>query len=191
MGDAVFAEIVVNDRQIQPDLFRKDVELCAAQEGGPGVHHVGVKAKAGVGRRPAGLIHFHGSDIPLAEIHQIAVSELCALGCSGGTGGVQQDKGVFRCGIRRTAPPGQSIEFIGAECFSRIFRQKPEQAAVSNQQLCRAVLHHKGKTFGWIGWVQGLIGSAALQDAQRCHRHPLAARQQHRHKVAFLHAAGM
>ena len=79
VGDAVVGDEGAQFGHVVPRLFRNDVDVGAAGQGGVEVHHTGVKAETGVGSHAAVRGQVIVVPVPGAEIHQVAVLQHTAF----------------------------------------------------------------------------------------------------------------
>ena len=86
VGDAVGPEVFVQLVQLQANLVRDDVHRAAGNKRRVHIHHIGIKAIAGVGGYPAFLIQRIVAAIPVTEGNQAAVLDHAALGLPGCAG---------------------------------------------------------------------------------------------------------
>ena len=179
MGDPILVEIAVDGPQVEADLVGQYVQLAPGAEYGVGVHHVGVEAEAGIGGASAVRRQAEPGDVPVDEVHQVAVTQHHALRRAGGAGGVQQ----YECIVRADFPVqrfgvGQAVQFVGEKEGATVFRHQFLQRPVGHHQRGAGILRHEVQPLRRIGGVQGLVGRAGLQYGDGHHRHPLAPGQQ-------------
>ena len=191
MGDIVFLEIIVESYEIEPNLFGNNVNCRATGESRIHVHHASIEAVAGISRHTMLRLEIIVSMIPVAESHQIGVSELASLGNAGRTTGVEHDKQVIRLyGYTWSRSAWQCINIGGEQHISFIFINQRTQFGVDNQQLGAGVFHHEIEAFGGIAWVKRLISATCLEHTHRSNRHPLASRNEHAHHVFLAESHG-
>ena len=85
MGDAILLEVIVQRDEVEPDFLRDDMHRCSTSERGIHVHHAGIEAIAGIGGHLVLGFQIIEALIPVAEGHEVAVSELATLGNARGT----------------------------------------------------------------------------------------------------------
>ena len=144
MSDVVLLEIVVQCNEVEADFLGNDVNAGTAGERRIHVHHAGVESVTGIGSHLMLRLQAVETLIPVAEGHEVGVSELAALGNARGAGGVEQDEQTV--GSRLCAGVGvvlQLWDILREEYLALEFIDNWAQILVSNQQFCVGILHHE------------------------------------------------
>ena len=79
MGDAILLEVIVQRDEVESDFLRDDMHRCSACERGIHIHHAGIEAIAGIGGHLVLGFQIVETLIPVAESHEVGVSELATL----------------------------------------------------------------------------------------------------------------
>ena len=80
VGNLVPFKIILNGKQIQPNLLGDDMNRSAGCQSGVHIHHIRVKAVARICRHSACFVELIEAPVPLAEAAQVAVLEHHTLG---------------------------------------------------------------------------------------------------------------
>ena len=148
------------------------------------VHHACIKAITCIGGHLVSWFKPIVTLVPVAESHQVAVSQLASLGHSCRARSVEHDEQLVRVDAHfRGLCHWQSSNLIGQEQFAIILVDNRAQILFGNKQLCAGILHHEVEPFLGIAGIQRLVTTSSLEHTERRNRHPLAARNQHRHHV--------
>ena len=161
MGDACPVDPLLQSQKIQADFLLDDDHARAGGQRRILIHHVGVKAVAGVGHHAGIVIQMVELAIPSAEIGDVPMLQHHALGRACGAGGVQQNKQVFRPGtLRHRFTGGQVWDVLRQQHRPAVVRHLLKQRLVRDQQLRVGILHHEGQALRGIGGIQRLVGCA-------------------------------
>ena len=121
MSDIVLLEILVQGNQVEANLLGDDVHCRTTSESGIHIHHASVEAVAGIGGNTALGIEVIVAMVPVAEGHQVAVSELAPLGHARGATGVKHDEQLTRLdGHIGGRSAGQTAQILCKEHFALI-----------------------------------------------------------------------
>ena len=186
MGDAHAVEPLLHRRQIQAYLLLDDAHARAGGQRRVLIHHVGVKAKAGIGRHAAVFVQMEIIPVPMAEVGQVPVLQHHALGRPHGAGGVEQYEKILRRRMRARCGNGWESIYIPREQHGAVvFTHPVQQGLVRDQQPAARVPQHEGQPFGGTGGVQRLIGRSRLQHAEGGNDHPFTAGDEYGDHVAL------
>ena len=186
--DAVLFKEIVQGGQVEADFFRNDVEGSAADQGAVQVRHEGVEAKAGVSGDMGGVVQAHQLAVMGAVGINVPVAEHAALGRTGGSAGVQQDKQVFRLGLRGLGRAGMQFADVGGlQDRPLVLLQDGQELLIGHQHLGARIFHHETEAFRRVRRVQREIGAPGLERTQRGQHHMLVAAQHDAHNALGGH----
>ena len=184
VGDAVLLKILVEGDEVQTQFLGHNIDGCSAGERRVRIHHVGVKAVAGIGRNLAPCLEVKHLMVPVAEGHKIGVGKLAALWHTCRTRCVKQDKQLVGLDVHLgRCSSGQVHDILGQQHLALVLVNDGTQFLVSDQQLGAGILHHEVQALLGITRVERLIAATGLERTQRGDRHPLAAGNDDRHHV--------
>ena len=90
--DFIFLKIASDCHQVKANFFCNDMQLPSAEQYRIHIHHMRIKAIAGIRRCTAGFCYMIIINIPCTEIAKIAMFQHDAFWCAGRAGSIQQNK---------------------------------------------------------------------------------------------------
>ena len=189
MRHARALEVGSHRHEVEAYLLGHDRNCRAAGERRVHVHHASVEPIARISPHAMCRTERVVALIPVDEAHEVAMREPHALGHARRARRVQQYEQVARLHVNPhvsdiSAEGGQVAHVRHDENLAVVIGDKPPQLFGRNQQLRPGVADHEIQALGRICRVERLVGAAGAQNAERCNRHPEAARHEHRHDIA-------
>ena len=184
MGHALLHKVLVQFVQIQTDGLIDDTRRRAGHKRRIDIHHMRVKAIAGIRRHPVLRLQVIICLIPLAECRQIPVFQHTPFGHAGGPGGVEQDKQILRfrrAGKRILFHLRQAGNIFCKQNLSLISLHQVQKLLIRNEKFRVRVLYHKGKPVLGVCRVERLVRGSRLQYAERGKNHIFTPRNEHGH----------
>ena len=191
MRDAIFLKIALQSNEIQTDLLRNNVKLCTVCDGTVNIHHAGIKTKGSICSYPGIRIYAIIPLEPVTESSNISIFQHTALWHTCGTGSIQKDKQIMQLRLlKHNIPILQLPDLICKQHRSFISVYQRKKLSVSNEKLCRGILHHVHQAVSGIGWIQRLVSCTCLYHAHRCDRHIFTAGDQNGNNIFTANSLG-
>ena len=122
-----------------------------------------------------------------AEREDVLVREHAALGRAGGAAGVEEDEQVLRLRLALGGAGVQLADIGGLEHRALEVLQDGQELLIGDQELRIRILHHELQALVRVRGVQGQVGAAGLERAQRGNHHVFVAPQHDAHHALGGH----